>query len=410
MRLEVLNTGSELLLGQVQNTHLAFLATSLFPLGLAISRQTTVPDGPAIRDALQETFGRADIVLVTGGLGPTTDDITRETTAALLGLELVHDPEVEAAILARFHARGIPVTPRVLRQAMKPTGAEVLKNPFGTAPGLYLPPQSLAGVSTPHLFLLPGPPRELQPMVETAVIQKLRSLLPPRPDQHLRTWRVLGIPESTVEATIGEALIARGIEPGYCARLGEVDIRVVGSTEQIEAAEALIQECFSDAMLPSGARPLEEWLVEEMSRRQYTLATAESCTGGFIAHRITNVPGASAVLLSGWVTYSNASKIELGVPAELIEQQGAVSEAVAAHLAGCARKASGATHALAATGIAGPGGAVPHKPQGTVFIALSAPEGVRVEKHQFRTDRLSFKQLASQTALDMLRRSLMNLA
>src|SRR6266480_7894992 len=162
LRLEVLNTGTELLLGSVINTHLKFFADALFPLGLRIARQVTVPDGQAIGDALRDTFGRADIVLLTGGLGPTTDDVTREMTAELLGLELVHDEEIMVAIAERFARRGVALNERVRRQAQRPREAIVLPNAHGTAPGLYLP--AMPERKSPHLFLLPGPPRELQPM------------------------------------------------------------------------------------------------------------------------------------------------------------------------------------------------------------------------------------------------------
>lgn len=411
MRLEVLNTGSELLLGHVLNTHLVFLAQSLFPLGISVTRQTTVPDGHAIRDALQETFGRADAVIVTGGLGPTTDDVTRELTAELLGLPMEHDPETEIAIVERFRRRSIPMTSRVLRQAMKPKGAVILPNPFGTAPGLYLSPQFLAADApaekSPHLFLLPGPPRELQPMVESSVLPLLRGLVPEQSGRLQQTWRIVGVPESTVEDRVGEALIALGIDPGYCARLGEVDVRVVGSAEQIAGAEAILLEHFRASMLPSGARPLEEWLLETLHSRGQTLATAESCTGGALANRITHVPGASAVFLRGWIPYANAAKLDLGVSAEHLARHGAVSEEVAGDLARCARAAAGSSYALATTGIAGPGGATEQKPLGTVFVALAGPEDLlRVEKHRFQTDRQSFKQLVTQTALDLLRRNL----
>ena len=412
MILEVLNTGSELLLGHVLNTHLAFLAHSVFPLGLTVNRQVTVPDGPAIRDTLEDTFGRADIVIVTGGLGPTTDDLTREITAELLGLPLEHDPEIEAAIAARFLRRGIAMTQRVLRQAQKPVGAYVIKNEFGTAPGLYIPPQPIPGNRrtdfSPHFFLLPGPPRELHPMVEASVVPLLREILPETKAAHMETWRIVGVPESTVEDRVGEALIALGIDPGYCARLGEVDVRVIGTQEQIAAAEALLLREFEDAMLPSGARPLEEWLVEELTAKQLTLATVESCTGGSLANRITNVPGASAAFLRGYITYANEAKIDLGVNPDLLLEHGAVSEDVAGQMAVCARKQANSTYALSTTGIAGPSGATETKPLGTVFVALAGPEGeLWVEKHRFQTDRQSFKQLASQTALDLLRRRLM---
>jgi len=181
MRIEVLNTGTELLLGSVLNTHLPFLAQALFPLGLRIARQVTVPDGDAIREAVAETFGRADVLLITGGLGPTTDDITRETVAELLGLEMIYDEIIMAAIEQRFARRGLKMSPRNRRQAQRPAEAIVLTNPLGTAPGLYLAARKHGSGMTPHLFLLPGPPRELQPMVTDAVLPVLAGLLPPRP-------------------------------------------------------------------------------------------------------------------------------------------------------------------------------------------------------------------------------------
>jgi len=411
MHLEVLNTGSELLLGQVLNTHLPFLAERLFPLGITIARQLTVPDGPAIADALQESFARADVVIVTGGLGPTTDDLTREITAELLDLPLDHDPEIEQAIAARFQRRGIPLSDRVMRQAMKPRTAEVLPNAFGTAPGLYLAPRAIpsnpSGKHTPHLFLLPGPPRELKPMVETSVLPKLRALLPDTPRVLMRTWRVLGVPESSVESAVGETLLALGVDLGYCARLGEVDVRIIGSESQLESAEAILKKSFHDSMLPSGSKPLEDWIIEKMTSRHLTLATAESCTGGSIANRLTNVPGASAVFRSGQIPYANTAKEALGVPSDLLATHGAVSSEVARALAQAVRKSSGASFGLSTTGIAGPGGGTPEKPLGTVFIGLSAADGTEwVEKYVYTTDRLSFKQLVTQSALNLLRQAL----
>ena len=194
-RVELINTGSELLLGQVLNTHLQYLADALWPLGLAISRQVTVPDGPVIREALLESFQRADIVFVTGGLGPTTDDLTRDLVAGLLGLPMQEDPEIAAAIRERLEKRGIRVTDRIFRQAQRPAEAEVLANRFGTAPGLYFPPLPVAaegGGHSPHVFLLPGPPRELRPMVETEVLPRLRALLPAAGDRRMRLWPTLG--------------------------------------------------------------------------------------------------------------------------------------------------------------------------------------------------------------------------
>jgi nicotinamide-nucleotide amidase len=428
MRVEVINTGTELLLGSVLNTHLRFLAEALFPLGLRVNRQVTVPDGPDIRTALLESFARAEIVIVTGGLGPTTDDITREVTAELLGLTLVHDEEVMQAIAKRFARRGLTMGVRIARQAQRPAEAVVLANEFGTAPGLYLPafahpagkmpagaggtptlpetigPSALPG--TPHLFLLPGPPRELQPMFEAAAVPILRALVPPR-EAHMRTWRISGLGESSVEELVGEPLLALGVELGYCARPGEVDLRTIGTEAQLAQAAAIVEAALAPHIVSPDATPLEAVIVQELTARRETLAVAESCTGGFVAHRITNVPGASAVFLAGFVTYANEAKQALGVDPQLIAEHGAVSSQVAAAMASGARAAAGATFALSTTGIAGPGGGTKEKPVGTVYIAL-AEEGrePRVELHKYPTDRATFKDLTSQAALDLLRRRL----
>jgi nicotinamide-nucleotide amidase len=408
MRIEVLNTGTELLLGGVLNTHLQFIAQALFPLGLRIERQVTVPDGVAIREALAEAFGRADAVVITGGLGPTTDDITRETVAELLGMELVHDDVVMAAIERRFARRGLTMSPRNRRQAQRPVEATVLHNPNGTAPGLYLAARSHSSGVTPHLFLLPGPPRELHPMVTDQVVPILEKLLPERPAVEMRSVRVAGVGESAVEELIGDQLLALGLELGYCARPGEVDVRTIGLPAVLDAAEKIIVEKLGSHIVSHDQRALEKVLVDLLTQRKETLACAESCTGGYLAHRITNVPGASAIFLGGYVTYANAVKTSaLGVDAKLIETHGAVSEPVAAAMAEGARERSGADYALSTTGIAGPDGGSEEKPVGTVFIALAAKDqSTVVEQHRFPTDRKTFKELVSQNAFELLRKRL----
>jgi nicotinamide-nucleotide amidase len=403
----VINTGTEILLGDVLNTHLTFIAREIFPLGLRVERQISVPDGTAIRDALQENFHRAEIVFVTGGLGPTTDDITREITAELLGLDLLADPELEHTITQRLRTRGIRLTNRILRQAQVPRGAEVLSNENGSAPGLYLA-ANLNGSIAPHLFLLPGPPRELQPMFTETVVPLLRRIV--RQDEIFacRTYRIVGMGESYVEEAVGEELLAiSGLELGYCARMGEVDLRVIGSTWIVEQADAVVQRKLAASILSTSGENLETVIVRLLTAKSATLAIAESCTGGFLAHRITNVPGASAVFLSGYITYSNEAKsAALAVDPATISEHGAVSEPVARAMAEGARAKSGATFALATTGIAGPGGGSEAKPVGTAYIAL-AGGGETVVRHLFfPSDRETFKQLATQMALNLLRERL----
>jgi len=404
MLVEVINTGSELLLGNTLNTHLTFLGQELFPFGLRVARQVTVPDGDAIRVALVESLARADIVIVTGGLGPTTDDITREITAGLLGLPLIEDPDVWSFIQARFSRRGLEMTPRNRRQAQVPQGATVLANPNGTAPGLYL--QHVANGAARHLFLLPGPPRELQPMFHDKVAPILKSLLPVGPSVDCRRWLVAGMGESKVESVVGADLLAiPGLELGYCARPGAVEVRAIGVPEALAAAEAVMLAKLPTQIAGEGGAPIEEIIVHRLASAGKKLATAESCTGGLLANKITNVPGASGVFLQGFVTYANDAKSRaLGVPAALIAQHGAVSEPVARAMADGALRESGADFALATTGIAGPSGGTPEKPVGTVFIALAIRDGeTRVEKHSYPTDRATFKELTAQAALNLLR-------
>lgn len=406
MHLEVINTGTEILLGNVINSHLAYFARELFPLGLRIERQVTVPDGHAIRDALVESLARADVILVTGGLGPTTDDVTREIAAELLGRELHEDADVLRAIKERFARRSLKATVRVARQAQIPQGATVLPNLHGTAPGLYL--STSAGDRTRHLFLLPGPPRELKPMFAEAVVPILKKLMPATAAFGCRIYRVAGLGESNVEALIGEELLAiEGLELGYCARPGEVDVRCIGTPAVLERAEQIVRAKLAASVVSEDNSSLEEVIVQQLGAAGKKLAVAESCTGGFVAHRVTNVPGASEVFLAGFVTYANESKTrELGVAPALIQEHGAVSRPVAAAMAEGALKTAGADFALATTGIAGPGGGTDEKPVGTVFIAL-AGNGIatQVERHKFPTDRETFKWLTAQAALDLLRRN-----
>jgi nicotinamide-nucleotide amidase len=406
VNVEVLNTGTELLLGSVTNTHLAYFGQELFPLGLRIGRQSTVPDGTAIRGALLDAFPRCDVLLVTGGLGPTTDDVTREIAAELLGFPLVINEPVAHAIRQRLARRNILVRERMLRQAMVPEGATVLPNAHGTAPGLYIPPVLTPAHSTPHLFLLPGPPRELKPMFERHVRPLLRSIRGDLPNQEYRNYHIVGLGESAVEEIIGMELSLRGdIEVGYCARPNEVDFRLIAPPAVLEEVEPRVLDALGRHLVSTRGDLIEEVVVNRLAELRKTLALAESCTGGLLAHRITNVPGASLVFLEGFVTYSNDAKIRsVDVPEDLVTKNGAVSEPVARAMAEGAAVKTGADFAVGITGIAGPSGGTPEKPTGTVFIAVTERGGLsECRKEIFPTDRETFKQLASQVALDMLR-------
>jgi len=409
MRAGLINTGTELLLGDVQDAHLMFIAREIFPLGLRIEERRTVPDTDAIGRSLAELFPGYEMLFVTGGLGPTSDDITRETVADLLGLELRRHPELLESLRQRLRLRGVKWAAGIARQADVPSGAQVLPNENGSAPGFYLKAKINPRISSPHLFVLPGPPRELQPMFRKYVIPILRSLAPSSANEQ-RIYKIAGMGESTVEEAIGEKVLAiPGIELGYCARPGEVDVRIIAKPEAIQQADAFIRSALGFSIFSATDETLEEVVVRLLTKRNQTLATAESCTGGLIANRITNVPGASSVFIAGYVCYANQAKIDmLDVDPKLVERHGAVSESVARALAEHARARARCDYALATTGVAGPTGGSPQKPVGTVYVALaSAGLETIVKGFFFPTDRETFKQLAAQSALDLLRRKIL---
>jgi nicotinamide-nucleotide amidase len=408
MRVILLNTGTELLLGDVQDAHLAFIAREIFPLGLRIEERRTVGDTGAIRHTLGKLFPDCEILFVTGGLGPTGDDITREMVADLLGLELQKSPDLLASLRQRLQVRGIKWTSGIARQADVPAGAEVLPNQNGSAPGLYLRANINPRIRSPHVFLLPGPPRELQPMFRAFVMPILRLIVPASALIERRLYKIADKGESLVEEAIGDRVLAvSGIELGYCARPGEVDVRIVGKAKAIEEADAIIRSTLGPSVFSAADETLEEVVVKLLVQRNQTVAVAESCTGGLLANRITNVPGASAVFLAGYVCYANQAKIDmLDVDPQLIETHGAVSEQVARALAEHARACARSDYALATTGVAGPSGGSPEKPVGTVYIALAASGETIAKKLFFPTDRETFKQIATQTALELLRRKL----
>ena len=413
MRVEVINTGTELLLGKVINSHLGFFGEELFKLGLRIERQVCIPDGDAIRVALLESFENADIVLVTGGLGPTSDDITREVTAELLGLNLHLDHSILDEIREMFESRGYTMSATNERQAMVPNGAEVLDNPNGTAPGLYLPAITGGEKGSPHLFLLPGPPRELKPMFVDEVVPRILKIQGPvTAARQLRNFKLFGIGESAVAARVEGALTAiDGLELGYCARLGEVDVRCIADDDHaLDQAEEIIREAFTEQLVTVGEQSIEEVLVKKLSELGQTVATAESCTGGLIASTLTDVSGSSGVFHRGYVTYANEAKHDiLGVPDKMLEQHGAVSEDVVRAMSEGCLKVSGADHAISVSGIAGPTGGSEEKPVGTVHLAIASradDSPTHAIKHFFPAERSAFKLRTTRLALDLLRKRL----
>lgn len=403
---EILCTGTELLLGHTTDKHLSWLAKQLFPLGFRIHRFTVLPDGDSIRSALREALWRKPAVLIlSGGLGPTSDDLTREAVAEVLGLKLVESELALEAISERLKARGREFLPCMRKQALLPEGAILLPNRHGTAPGA-----GVRGAEGVWIFLLPGPPGELQPMFLDYVVPLLREHFPPKEDQVIeKIYTIIGLGESAVEERIGMEIQREGeLEVGYCARPNEVDLRLIGKRAAIGRWDGRIRDALGEYLACEDGERLEEVVVRELRCAGKRLAVAESCTGGLIASRLTDVPGASEVFLCGLVAYANEAKTEfLGVPAELIVERGAVSEEVAKWMAESVLRRTGADLAIATTGIAGPGGGSVSKPVGTCFLALASKGEETTCTHVFHpTSRKAFKYAISQLALEWVRKKL----
>jgi nicotinamide-nucleotide amidase len=408
VKIEIINTGTELLLGNTLNTHGAWFGRELFTLGLRIARQTTVPDGEAIRESLAEAIGRADVVILTGGLGPTSDDLTRDITAQVLGLELITDEAALRSLEGYFALRGRKMVDANLKQALCPVGADILPNANGTAPGIYVPPR-LNGRTNCAVFLLPGPPRELYPMYDAEVVPRLKALAGIEKIQQAVVLKFTGIGESDLHDGI-DARLAEipGLEYGYCAHIGELDLRIIGEAPAIEEARRLTLERFESFLISDDGASMEQTVVRLLTELGMKFATAESCTGGLISNRITNVPGASEVFTHGFITYANEAKSGLlGVIPLDIETHGAVSQEVARAMAEGALRASGADIAVAVTGIAGPGGGSQEKPVGTAWLAVAVKDGITDALCVYHPrNRKDFKLAVSQAALEAVRRRL----
>ncbi|MCL6451349.1 MAG: competence/damage-inducible protein A [Acetobacteraceae bacterium] len=409
MQAEILSVGTELLLGQVANTNAQVLARCLAAWGIPLYRQVAVGDNPQrLARAFSEAWQQAELVLVTGGLGPTQDDLTKETVAQALGLELAEDPSVRASIEAYFSRRGLPMPASCLKQALVPRGARVLANPLGTAPGLILEQGGRAAV------LLPGPPEELG-----ALLRQVEDYISRLAGQGVilsRVLKVVGLGESVVEARVMD-LIQAQTNPTLAplAFPGEVHLRITArAASRVQAAalldplEAEIRSRLGSLVFGADEETLEGAVGELLRGRGLTLAVAESCTAGLVAARLTSVPGASAYFLLGVSTYSDRCKSEvLGVPEEVLRRHGAVSREVAEAMAHGVSYRAKSDLGLAVTGIAGPSGGSPEKPVGTVFLAACGRRGVVGEHHLLAGDRAGVRQRAAQAALVLLRRSLL---
>ena len=411
MRAEIVSVGTELLLGQIVNTDAAYLARALSELGITLYRRVTVGDNmERLVAALRQALADSDVVLTIGGLGPTMDDITRDGLAAAFGDTLRQDEAIAERLRRFFSSRGLPVLESNLRQAMVPTHGRAIDNPNGTAPGLLFEKDGKIGIA------MPGPPNEFIPMVDDHVAPYLREKTGNTGTIRSKVLRVVGVGESVAEDKIKDLMQDSNPTVAPYAKVGEVHLRVTARADTVEEAErlisaraALVRERLGDAIYGEDEETLEQAVVHLLKERGKTVATAESCTGGLVAQRITDVPGSSAVFLGGAVVYSNAAKTDLaGVPAEMIARVGAVSKEVGQALAEGARQRFGADYGIGITGIAGPDGGTPEKPVGLVYIALAYEGGCDVEKANFIGSRQIVRLRSATTALNMLRLRTLN--
>lgn len=408
MRVELVTVGTELLLGQIVDTNAATLAARLTQVGLDCYYISTVGDNwTRLAEVLAQALGRSDVVIASGGLGPTQDDVTREVAAAVLGLPLEERPELWEQIQAYFRQTGREAPAANRKQAYLPRGAEAIPNPVGTAPGIWVEKNGKI------LICVPGVPREMERMLDETILPRLAKLAPQ--PLYSRVLRFTGLGESHLEAALEDLIRAQGrVTVAPYASAGEVKLRLSVRAASEEEAQALLDPV-EQAILDRVGRycfsrsnePLEVVVGRLLLERGFTLGVAESCTGGLIGHRVTSVPGSSAYFLGSLVTYANSAKEQiLGVPPEVLKRYGAVSRETAAAMARGVRERLGADCGLAVTGIAGPGGATPTKPVGLVYVAAAVGDRLVVEEHRFRGDRASVKDRSAQAALDLLRRTL----
>lgn len=410
MRCEIIAVGTELLMGQIMNTNARDIAGELLPLGVGVYYQTVVGDNEdRLRSVFREALGRADLIILTGGLGPTDDDITRETVAKVLELPLEKNPIWEKRLEEFFSRFKRPMVEINFRQAMVPRGGKLLLNDRGTAPGIYLEAKGRV------IILLPGPPREMLPMFKEQVVPLLRNKL--REKENLavlqsKILRVIGLGESAMVEMIRPLLENQGnptIAP--LAKGAEVHLRITARSSSSREAEALIsgmaaeiRNVLGDYVYGEDEEDLEFAAAKLLWEKGKTLALAESCSGGLLSHRLTNIPDSSRFLLAGLVTYSNEAKINLlGIEPGIIEAVGAVSAEVAEKMAAGVRRLCKADIGLGITGIAGPGGAVPGKPVGLTYLSLDADGLNFSNRYEFWGSRLEIKERASQAALNLLR-------
>lgn len=414
MTVELISVGTEILLGNIVNTNAAYLAERCALLGLSCYHQSVVGDNEErLEEELRRALSRSDIVILSGGLGPTKDDLTKEVTAKVFGRELRENPHTRERIQEYFDRSGRKLTANNWKQALVPEGATVVDNHNGTAPGLILEGDVEEGKGRTAI-LLPGPPNEIRPMFERDIAPYLNRREPEGIYSHM--IKICGMGESQVEDQITDLMEQANPTLAPYAKTGEVHLRITARAVGEEQAEALIRPVEEELYRRFGNRiftnredvTLEEDLVKMLEKRHMTLTTAESCTAGLLAGRIMNVPGASGVYREGYITYSNEAKEKLlGVRHETLQAHGAVSPETAREMAEGAAAHAEAQAALSVTGIAGPDGGTPEKPVGLVYIGCCVGGNTRTVMYHFTGNRAKNREYAVVNALTILREELL---
>ena len=406
---EIIAIGSELLMPQFRDTNSLYLTEQLNAVGIPVTMKTIVGDEEHyLEHAVRGAMERTPILITIGGLGPTEDDLTRKVVARVMQRQLVLNDDILARLQRRYKARGIEMPPNNARQALVPTGAEILENRNGTAPGLWMRTEKN------HVILLPGPPSELKPMFEDSCMPKLHEMAGGVAIARC-VFRTACLFESALDQRIAPIYTKyKNVETTVLAKPGQVEVRLTARGKSQEEAERQMRELgdqidreLEEYIFARSEQSLEEVVGMLLTMKHATISVAESCTGGLLGQRLTSVPGSSRYFMSGIITYSNESKMELaGIPPLLLDMQGAVSEEIARGLAESIRQRANTTIGVGITGVAGPTGGSDAKPVGTVHVAVALPAGTVHKQWLFPGDREKIRWQASQAALDMVRREL----
>ncbi len=406
---EVVSIGTELLLGQITDTNAAYLGKVLAGIGIPVYRRQTVGDNlERVADAIKLALSRSDLLVIIAGLGPTEDDLTREGIAAAIGEDLIFDPDLQAHLDDLFKRRGLTLTKSQSRQAERPPSAKPIPNPNGTAPGLVIEKNGKI------IIAIPGPPNEFIPMIDEFAVPYLREKSGGAVIRS-RVLRIIGIGEGAAEDAVRDLIHGQNPTVAPLAHPGEVHLRITAVAPSIEEAEKLIEpmdlmirERLGEAVYGIDEMKLEDVVVSLLRERRQTLSVGESCSGGLLSHRITNIPGASDVFLGGVVAYSNELKMrELGVPESVLIEHGAVCPEVATLMAQGAAKLTGSNWGIGITGIAGPTGGTETKPVGLVYIAIANGATSFIEEHKFIGQRETVKERSAHRALALLRKGIL---